>query len=101
MPVDRGEPQPGAPHGHDRLDELGPVRAQQRDAVAGLHAALAQRTHEPVRVGVDLGERAIADLGVDRDPIGLPLGPERREQPPVGRLAERLAIDVGHVSPDT
>ncbi len=87
---------PARRDGHDGLRELGPVRAQERDPVAGLHAARPQRAHEPVGVGVDLGERPVAGLGGDRDAVGLPLRPERLEQPPIGRRVQRVLINSSH-----
>ena len=80
VPVDGREPQPGALRGRDRLHELGPVRAHQRDAVARLHAACPQRAHQPVRVRVQLGPGAVARLGDHRRT-------RRRSRPPRTRRA--------------
>ncbi len=60
VPVDRRQPEAGALRGRSGLDELGPVRAEQRDAVAVAHTPTAQRPRELVGVGVDFRQRAIA-----------------------------------------
>ena len=77
MPVDRGDPQAGAPRGGQHLDELGAVGADQRHRVAGLQAVLAQQAHDAVGGGVDLAEGVGLAVGiVDEGRVGLHVGPD-------------------------
>ena len=70
MPVDRRHPTAATEAGAERLDELGPVAAQQRDADAGPHAGAPQHARQAVGVGVGLGEGALAEVRAHRHALG-------------------------------